>query len=433
MNYVQFLGFVLMLIPISTIHAMETLSQHEHTHDNSVYASKKTLSLKEATHKSIKSSPELARYRSRIMSAKGSVEQAGTWRNPELEVEAENFGGSGQFSQTESAEYTYGVSQLIELGGKIKFRKQAALASEQAVNTELVVKTLVVERDVHIAYANVLANEEALQLTVKQEKLAKKMLQTVSEHVDAAKEPEMQRSKAEVAYLSVQLRKNKLINLLEVSKNRLAALIGEESLNYSLDHGHFFELKPPNNIQHYRKKLNSSPELAQQQHIVLQHENILKLEEAKRIPDPTIGFGLRQFKESSDKAYLLKLSVPIPIFNRNKGDIAKANAELTASEAKRKQINLTLDNQLYEHWEAWQLTHNQAKQLGQKIIPSAQKAFELAREGYDRGNFPYVETLDAQRTLFEVSQDYYELLKEYHLHRAWVEQLTASSIKFAEG
>ena len=59
---------------------------------------------------------------------------------------------------------------------------------------------LTLERDVHIAYANVLAEAESVKLAIEQEQLAKSVLKAVSKRVEAAADSEIQRSKADVAY-----------------------------------------------------------------------------------------------------------------------------------------------------------------------------------------------------------------------------------------
>ena len=68
----------------------------------------------------------------------------------------------------------------------------------------------------------------------------------------------------------------------------------------------------------------------------------------------------------------------------------------------------------------------QANTLKTQILPSAQKAFSLAREGYGLGRFPYIEVLDAQRSLFSVKQQHIAALRSYHTARAVLERLTAS-------
>jgi len=86
---------------------------------------------------------------------------------------------------------------------------------------------------------------------------------------------------------------------------------------------------------------------------------------------------------------------------------------------------LTLDADLARARQQLENAYVQAMTLKSKIIPSAQEAFSLAREGYGLGRFPYLEVLDAQRSLFAVKQQHIAALRQYHTARAVVERLTA--------
>ena len=62
-------------------------------------------------------------------------------------------------------------------------------------------------------------------------------------------------------------------------------------------------------------------------------------------------------------------------------------------------------------------------------FPEAVQAFEAAQEGYRQGKFSYLMVLDAQRTLFELKQQYIDTLADYHTSRAALERLVGQSIQ----
>lgn len=95
-------------------------------------------------------------------------------------------------------------------------------------------------------------------------------------------------------------------------------------------------------------------------------------------------------------------------------------------ESQGRDAELTLRNEVFQHLEELINAYEQSNTLKGDIIPSAEKAFLLAREGYQAGSFPYLEVLDAQRTLFEVKENYVEALKAYHTASANVARLTTT-------
>src|SRR3546814_4116284 len=40
--------------------------------------------------------------------------------------------------------------------------------------------------------------------------------------------------------------------------------------------------------------------------------------------DPSVGFGVRQLRETGDRALIANVSVPLPVFDRNRGNISAA-------------------------------------------------------------------------------------------------------------
>jgi len=58
-------------------------------------------------------------------------------------------------------------------------------------------------------------------------------------------------------------------------------------------------------------------------------------------------------------------------------------------------------------------------------LPSASKAFDLAQKGYREGKFEYLDVLDAQRTLFEIKENYIQALVNYHTRRADIDYLNS--------
>lgn len=420
------LAGVMALSQIAPAHAREPHGSEAHNYADSIYKNGPLITLEDAVKKAIEASPRLKSVSAGLEAAKGAEDQAGYWPNPEIGFEAENIAGGGSYSGTDSAEYTYGLNQKVEIGGKRSARKGAATAAREAAATELLAERMNLERDVHIAYLDVLAEAEALKLAIDQEKLAKGVLATVSDRVDAAAEPEIQRSKAEVAYATSVIAREQEERQLRIAKEKLARLWGASSFDVSLDHGHFYELTAPAPIESYREKLTKIPDMQRLAYLKDEKASLVELERAQAIPDPNFSLGVRDFRDSGDQAFVFGVSLPIPVLNQNQGNIAKARAELTQVESDARQAELMLEQQLIENWQHWNTAYSEAERLQNKLLPAAEKSFSLARSGYEKGKFPYLEVLDAQRTLFEAWAQYHNSLKRYHAARAYVERLTTT-------
>ena len=82
-----------------------------------------TLTLPEAFARVLSDNPELAMYPYDIRAAEARALQAGFRPNPQISLDVENIGGSGEFSGTDAMETTLALSQVIEMGGKRPLRR----------------------------------------------------------------------------------------------------------------------------------------------------------------------------------------------------------------------------------------------------------------------------------------------------------------------
>ena len=384
------------------------------------------LSIDDAIARVMDASPRLQSVVTGVDVAKGEELQASFRPNPELSLEAEDFGGSDQFGGTNSAEYTLSFNQKIELGGKRDARKKAAQASFAVAQEDVSIERLNIIRDVHAAYINVLADSESVGLAVEQQQLAEDVLKIVNKRVSAAAESEIQKSKAEVTHANTLILKEQASRQVQIARHNLAKLWGAVTFDEHLDKSHLFELEEPGAYEYFIEKLSHLPDI---QRLMLESEYkdyLFNLAKTERTADPTVSVGVRRFEEDSDNAFLVGLSIPLQVFNKNQGNIAKAQAELVQTQSNSQQIELNLKQSLFENWQNWKTAYSEASHLKTKLLPAADKSFHLAQSAYERGRFTYLEVLDAQRTLINARDQYLNTLRRYHSARINVKRLTNS-------
>ncbi len=409
---------------VAKSYAYEPHKPKDHKYEESIYQNNKVITLEEAINLALKFSPAVKSSKAGVTAARGLERQAGYWSNPELEIEAENISGTGPYSGSDSAEYTYSLSKSLDISGKRSARKNAATQAKKAADSNFTTAKFKIMRNIHVAYASVLAEAEALKLAKEQELLAKQILRTVSKRVNAARESEIQKIKATVAYESAVIATSQEKQQFNSAKQNLAKLLGKDSLDVSLDHSHFFALVSPDPITTYQTKLSDSPILKRFYYLSKEKEFAFDLEKSQKILDPTVKIGIREFRDSDEQALVAGLSIPFPIFNWNQGNVSHAKAKLSQARSEELKAKLSLEQSLIEEWRNWQISYQTADKLRNKILPTAKKAFRVAKSGYEKGKFPYLEVLDAQRTLFDARAKYHTALKQYHIARANIELIT---------
>lgn len=385
------------------------------------------VTLPEAIQKALEASPRLKSATAGLEAAKGIQAQAGAMPNPQVELLAENFAGGGRYSGIDSAEITYGVSQEIEIGGKRGYRTEAATHGKAYEEYGLVIARLNLIRDVRVAYNNAIAAKEQLALAEERRQLAKDMVGSVNKRVQLASEPEIQLRKAEIGLSTSEVALERTRREYEHTKHVLASLWAGHEEEFLLSDDFYFELSAPPTEEAVEEALLLTADMKRWETEKSRFAAMYELERAEAIPNPRLTLGVRDLRATNDQALIAGVTIPIPVFNANSGNIARARSEMQRVESDEQNTHIVLRNEVFEWLEDMTNAYSHASKLKADIIPAAQQSFKLARHGYSAGRFPYLEVLDAQRTLFEVKEQYIESLKAYHIARANVERMTAES------
>lgn len=384
-----------------------------------------TLVLDQAIAWALEKSPVLGASASRADAATASRSQAGALPNPEISIEAENIYGDGPLEGTGAAEITYGVEQLVELPGKRGNRVRVAEAETTKIHYARDGARLDLIRDITIAYAELVAAQRNLAVIEEERNLAEEVRNSVAAKVDAGKEPPIQRNKAEIELSSSDIALERARRTVNTKTQGLAILMGGDIGNFTVDAQSLPALTEPEPFLSYQGRLAQTPDTKAFNADVSQAQAALSLEKANVFPDPTLGFGVRQFREDDSQAFVAGVSFPIPVFNINRAGIQRAGHELNAAKLEQRGGQLSLEATLTESYADFVSAYREAKALDDSVLPGAEEAFSFSRQGYDAGKFGYLEVLDAQRTLFDARRQYNEAVLDYHRQRAVIERLTA--------
>lgn len=384
-----------------------------------------TLVLEQAIARALEHSSVLGASVSRADAATASRSQAGALPNPELSIEAENIYGDGPLEGTDGAEITYSVEQLVELPGKRGNRVRVAEAEKTKIHYARDGARLDLIRDITIAYAELVAAQRDLMVIEKERNLAEEVRNSVAAKVEAGKEPPIQKNKAEIELSSSDIALERARRAVNTKAQALAILMGGDMGDFTVDAQSLPALTEPEPFLSYYERLVRTPDAKAFDADVTQAQSALSLEKANAFPDPTLGFGVKQFREDDTQAFVAGVSFPIPVFNINRAGIQRAGHELNAAKLEQRGGQLSLEATLTESYADFVSAYREAKALDDSVLPGAEEAFSFSRQGYDAGKFGYLEVLDAQRTLFDARRQYNEAVLDYHRQRAVIERMTA--------
>lgn len=340
--------------------------------------------------------PRLSEARAEIARAEGLARQARAIPNPTLGVQVENFSGSGPFRGTSLAETTASIEQTVELGGKRSARIAVSQADLRAARARAVRLQGEYAFDLAAAYAEAEASERRLQLANEAVGFAQEDSRIATALVEAGREADLRRVQALAALQAVRASVEEARAARATAFSNLTALVGAPapitsipvSLLARADQAFPAAASDP---------LNSPAYLAAQAEREAAARRI-RVERIRAIPDVTASVGFRRFEGDDATAVVAGVSIPFPIFDRNRGNVSAAQADLSGAEARLNAARL----------EAEAAARSGSARLGAaeaRLLASregertAEEAYRLTRIGYEGGKLDLVELLSAQRAL----------------------------------
>ena len=390
------------------------------------------LTLREALALALTENPELAPFAWQARANEARILQAGLRLNPELGLQVEDVLGTGDFSGGQEAQITLQLSQVLELGGKRAARTELASQARGVTKSEYELKRVEVLGDVAQRFIQVVANQHALDLALTNRQLAADALRTVQERVTAGKGSALEERKAQVALARGEVLVGSARYVLETSRKKLAASWRSKQPVFERAEADLFARKPVPAFEGLVERISQSPEIARWVSEKKLREAEIKLADARRVPNVTVGGGIRHLQGFDDQALVFGFSMPLQLFDRNQGGAAEARALLGRTEAEQKAAEIRLGTVLLGLYQEMAWAVQVMDGLQKEIVPKAEDALAISREGFAQGRFSYLEVLDAQRTLFDIKQEYIQTATAYHQFLVELERLIGQPIEGGE-
>ena len=178
--------------------------------------------------------------------------------------------------------------------------------------------------------------------------------------------------------------------------------------------------------------LDVRPDIRAKRFTRSQRESDLKLAQAYRVPDVTIGAGYAiQGVRGPDNPGQIAVNagIPLPLFNRNQGGIHQAEVSLQSAEADLdKTVNLVENEVEVAYRNLLQSRRLVEAYLGE-VLEDARATFTIIERAYERGGATILDLLDAARTSRTIQQNYIEALFNYQHNLFQLESSVGQEIK----
>ncbi|WP_340051261.1 TolC family protein [Pseudomonas proteolytica] len=374
-------------------------------------ASAQTLTLESALQNAFAGNPDLAAAQWEIDIAQGGRQQAGLIPNPVASWDAEDTRRSTRTT-------TVKLSQTLELGGKRGARIEVASRAQDAAAQELEQRRNLLRAEVIDGFYGALWAQERLELAQRSMALAERGLVIANGRVTAGKASPVEATRAQVEVSQIRLERSRAEIGVSDAYRRLAAITGSATIGFERVEAGAVNTPALPSVTQLLARLESTAELRLAQLQIQQRDAGLGLEKAQRIPDLDISIGSQYDASVRERVNLVGVSMPIPLFNRNQGNVLAASRRADQARDLRNATELRLRTETRQAMDLWATANSEVRAFNQVILPAAQSAVESATRGFEMGKFNFLDVLDAQRTLIAARTQYLVALAQ--ATDAWV-------------
>lgn len=325
--------------------------------------------------------------------AEARVRQARVWPNPTLALDVENAFGNGPFQGFGNAETTLGVTQDLELWGRRGARVDAARAEAgtAALRRDLAVvdaagRLALVYAEAEAAERRFDLAEEALSVTLADARAALTLVEEGREPMVRALQGESEAATARAALDEARAERDAAFaRLTAVAMLPTPVTAIEASL---------IDQVPPVALA----SDGATPVVRVAEAERDAAERRIAIERIQSRPDVSASVGVRRYEAEDATALTLGLSLPLPLFDRNRGNIDAAQAEFRAAEARL--LNARQEAQADRDAAKARLSASASRVSATDAgVTAAQEAYRLSRIGFDAGRISQLELRSSRGAL----------------------------------
>lgn len=368
------------------------------------------LTLDDLTRIALERNPRLAAAAFAVDAARGQALQAGLYPNPTVGV---NLDELGDRTGPKGVNTLPLVSQEIVTGGKLKLARAVACKEVDQATLTLQSQRYAMLAEVRSSYFDVLALQRRITLLNEMLKLADQSLEQTNKLLNANLVARLDLVQLEVERERLRMEEETARRELPPALRKLAAVVGaggspSEQIIGTLD------LPLPNyDLDRTRDVVVTiHPEIRSAQLGVEKARLKLRREQAQPIPNVTVGAGyVRQNQNQSDD-WTIGVSVPIPVWNRNQGNIATAVAQVSEATQSVGKVENELSERVATAFREFYSARQRADRYRESILPRAKETYDLSFKAYQGGQFEYLRVLEAQRAVTQANLDYIRALAD---------------------
>ncbi len=372
--------------------------------------------LDEAIRRASEAAPLLQAGDAAISAARAGARQANVRPNPSLSVEGENLIGTGPYRVLRQSEVSVIYSQPFERGGKRAARVALAQQDIGVAEASARIARLDLAAAVQRAYIDVQITDFAARISDERLDTETQMQREALRRVRGYKDPLFVETRAAARVAQARLGRDEAHARQRNARNHLASFWAGSGADLQLADGLTLTNAKSVTIAPADQALREA-EIARARASVV-------VEQSRASQDYTLSGGARYLRETGDIALLAGVTIPLGRFDRNQGNIARAQAERQRREFLAEADRLEKRRRLASLSADADAARTRADAIMGQVYPRTVRTLEQVREGYNRGGFNFRDMQDAADAILEVQDQWLAAITRFRDTQTEIDRLT---------
>jgi len=413
-----FQWIVLTLFAVAGIHAQEKP------------VAKRSITLDQAVEIFMRQNLELVAARYDIETADAEKLTARLRPNPQLTFGLADLPVNLRGPLIKEQTYDYGISRPIELGGKRSKRIETANANSDLARGQFQMVVWQLTNDLKRKFYTVVLNQSLLNLARENQTTFAEIVKHTSELVNAGEISGLDLDRVEVEKLKFDTDLANAERDYEVAVRDLRFALGGDYRTMDVDVTGSIDYEP-HQFTHDELldlALAARPDLKAAKLSERAADANIRLQNAQRIPDLTLGGGIEQVP-SGTSSYTFGVGIEIPVSNRNQGERAKALIEKKKAQNQEQLLTNQVMSDVDKALVAFEKQRHRVDLYRTGVITKVNDIQNKTQIALQAGESSILELLDAIRTRRDTLSGFYQTLFDYQMSLLDLELATATPLR----
>lgn len=385
---------------------------------NQIVVAQKTLTLQDCEGQFLKNNLVLLAAHYNIDASKALTIQAKIWDNPSFsaDLNAYNPGNNKYFDIGVNGQKAFSIQQIIYMGGKKRNEVQLAKTNEQIAELQFNDLLRTLKLQLRKSFFVVYFNSKNLENFDKQITHIQELVNSYSIQAQKGNVALKELVRLQSLFLNLKNERNEIVNstieeqgnlklLLSETENIVPKMTDADINKYAKNNA--FDVKSLEETA-----MANRPDYLQNQKNIEANEWNVKLQKSLSIPDITLGAGFDQRSGAFNNQVDALIGIPLPLWNKNKGNIKVSKYVLEQSKTEKQNATLQLQTEISSSYTKWMEAAKNYNELKQQTVADFETVYNGVLENFQKRNISLLEFTDFMESYNQAAVQINELKKK---------------------